>query len=73
MWLFWAERQNSHTLFAVAVDPETFDHPVERAAIDAENFGGACAIAAGDLEDVKQITSFELVENRQVFKESREW
>ena len=28
------------------------DHPIECAAIDAEDLGGACAIAAGDFEDV---------------------
>jgi len=49
-------------LFAVALDAETFDHPVERASIDAENLGGARSITAGDFEHVKQITPFHLVD-----------
>ena len=37
---------------AVGVDPVAFDHPVERASIDAEYLGGACAIPTSDLEDI---------------------
>ena len=39
-------------LGAVGVDCVAFNHPVERPSIDAEYLGGACAITAGDLEDV---------------------
>ncbi len=47
----------------------TLDHPVEGAAIDAEDLGGAGAVAARDLEDVKQVATFELVKRRQIFEE----
>lgn len=45
------------------------DHAIERASIDAEDLGGARAIAARDLEDVEQVATFELVERRQIFEE----
>src|SRR5437868_11439701 len=56
-------------LFAVGINGVTFDHAIERAAIDAEDLSGACAISTSDLEHVKQITTFELVQWWQVFKQ----
>ena len=50
-------------LFAV-----TLKHPVEGASIDAEDLGRACAIAARDFENVKQVASFEFIERRRSSK-----
>ena len=51
IWLYTAvsggrTRKQTAQLLFVAV---TLDHPVECASIDAENLGGARAIAAGDV------------------------
>lgn len=71
--LFKRERRCCEALlFAVGVDAVALDHAVERAPIDAENLGGACAVTAGDLEYIKQISSFELVKHGKVFEESRQ-
>ena len=73
LWLFVPPGKIATvTLGAVGIDPVAFDHPVERASIDAEDLGGACAVPAGDLEHIQQVTSFKLVEHRQIFKQSRQ-
>jgi hypothetical protein len=74
LWLFVPRGKIATVaLGAVGVDPVAFDHPVECASIDAEDLGGPCAVSAGDLEDIQQVTSFEFVEHRQIFEESRQW
>lgn len=53
LWLFVTPgKMATVVLGAVGIDCVAFDHPVERASIDAEYLGGACAITAGHLEDV---------------------
>jgi len=64
LWLFGSDGQKGHSGLFVALD-----HAIEGAPVDAEDFGGAGAIAAGDLEDVEEVTSFELVERGQIFEE----
>ena len=73
LWLFVPPGKIATVaLGAVGIDPVAFDHPVERASIDAEDLGGARAVPAGDLEHIQQVTSFKLVEHRQIFKQSRQ-
>ena len=67
---FWArEARAPHVLGVVGVDGVTFDHAIERTAIDTENLRGARAIASRDLEHVKQIAPFKLVEWWQVLEQ----
>ena len=69
VWLFRTMGQKGVSgLFAVGVDAVTVDHAVERAAVDAEDLGGARAIAARDFEDVEQVATFELVERGEIFE-----
>ena len=51
----------------------TLDHAVEGASIDAEDLGGAGAIAAREVEDVKQVAVFQLIEHGQIFEECGKW
>lgn len=41
----------------MGVDAVAVDHAVEGAAVDAQGFGGARAIAARDFQDVEEVTS----------------
>jgi len=73
LWLFVPSGKIATVaLGAVGIDPIAFDHPVERASIDAEDLGGACTVPASDFEHIQQVTSFKLVEHRQIFKQSRQ-
>ena len=40
-------------------------HAVESLAVDAENFRGAFSIAAGRLENVKNVASLQFIQARQ--------
>src|ERR1041384_4753261 len=47
---------------------QTFGHAVQRAAIDAEHFGGARTVAANRVEHVNQVAPFEFVERREILE-----
>src|SRR5689334_10705662 len=64
-----AQDQQAGLLVAVRVHVVALDHAVEGAAIDAEDFGRARAIAARDFQNVKQVTTLELIKRRQVFEQ----
>src|ERR1041384_7241163 len=53
-------------------DAETLGHAIERLAVDAENLGGAFAVAAGRVKHVQQITALNLFNGGQTREQMRE-
>ena len=52
------------------IDAESLGHPVERPAIDAEDFGRPRAVATDLFDDVEQVAALDFVEGRQVGKQA---
>ena len=63
-----AELRERHRRLFFQRDAKAFGHPIQGAAVDAQDFRGACSIPLGSVKHVHEVATLEVVECRQTGK-----